>query len=82
MKYLSRKKYSTKILHNFNAGPGALPKAGMKRAQEGLLDYKGTGISVLEMSHRQAEFQELTANMLSKFRQIMAIPDNFRVLMT
>ena len=40
------------ILHNFNAGPGALPKAVMNRLQSNLLNYKGLGISVIEMSHR------------------------------
>ena len=47
------------ILHNFNAGPGTLPKEVMAKLQANLLDYKGLGISVIEMSHRQAEFAEL-----------------------
>ena len=53
----SQKRKSMKIKHNFNAGPSRLPPAVMERAQEELLDYKGLGISVLEMSHRQKEFQ-------------------------
>jgi len=46
------KKPFKKIKHNFNAGPSRLPPAIMERAQEEFLDYKGLGISVLEMSHR------------------------------
>ena len=44
---------------NFNAGPGALPLAVLHRIREELLDYRGTGMSVMEMSHRSAEFEEI-----------------------
>ena len=41
-----------RIIHNFNAGPAGLPKAVMQKAQKDLIDYKGIGIGVMEMSHR------------------------------
>ena len=54
----------------------------MLKASQNFIDYQGTGISVLEMSHRSAEFQELANKLHSQFREVMEIPDNFHVLMT
>lgn len=53
----------------------------LERFQNEFLDYKGLGISVLEMSHRQPESQELTNRLLSDFRKLMKIPDNFHILL-
>ena len=54
----------------------------MLKASQNFLDYNGTGISVLEMSHRSAEFQAIASKLNQQFREVMEIPDNFHVLMT
>lgn len=63
--FVQHRNFSKRVLHNFNAGPGILPKEVLKKAHEQLIDYNGMGISVLEMSHRQQEFQEITSKMLT-----------------
>ena len=50
---------TNRIKHNFNAGPSRLPPAIMERAKADFLDYKGLGIGVIEMSHRQKEFNKI-----------------------
>src|ERR1700691_4509413 len=65
---------------NFNAGPGALPLAVLQRIREELLDYRGTGMSVMEMSHRSAEFEEIIASAEAKLRKLMSIPDDYGVI--
>src|SRR3989449_5518041 len=53
----SLKKRMTRRVHNFNAGPGALPLAVLERARQELLNFQGCGMSVMEMSHRSKEFE-------------------------
>jgi phosphoserine aminotransferase len=65
---------------NFNAGPAALPLPVLERVREELLDYRGTGMSVMEMSHRSAEFEEIIARAEATLRRLMAIPDDYAVL--
>ena len=66
-----------RVAHNFNAGPSGLPKAVLKKVRNDLIDYKGLGISVAEMSHRQREFQDIAASLETNFRNVMKIPSNF-----
>jgi phosphoserine aminotransferase len=54
-RYFHRRSFST-VRHNFNAGPGVLPKAVMQKAEQNFVNYQGLGLSVLEMSHRSGEF--------------------------
>ncbi len=65
---------------NFSAGPAALPEPVLKRAREELLDYRGTGMSVMEMSHRSAAFIDIAARAEADLRELLGVPDNYRVL--
>ena len=65
---------------NFSPGPAALPEAVLQQAQAELLDYQGTGHSVLEMSHRSSEFIDIAARAEADFRQLLAIGDDYHVL--
>ncbi len=65
---------------NFNAGPGALPLAVLQRIREELLDYRGTGMSVMEMSHRSVEFEEIIARAEQNLRKLMGIPEEYGVI--
>lgn len=67
-------------VYNFSAGPAALPLEVLGQAQSELLDYKGTGMSVMEMSHRSAAFQDIMDNADADLRELMGIPDNYKVL--
>lgn len=65
---------------NFSAGPAALPEAVLKQAQEEMVDWHGAGMSVMEMSHRGKEFMSIAAEAETNVREVMAIPDNYKVL--
>jgi len=65
---------------NFSAGPAALPEAVLQRAQAELLDWNGSGASVMELSHRGKRFMELAAAAEQRLRGLMGIPGNYRVL--
>lgn len=65
---------------NFSAGPAALPEAVLKRAQAELLEWNGSGASVMELSHRGKPFMELAAAAEQRLRSLMGIPANYKVL--
>ena len=65
---------------NFSAGPAMLPTAVLERAQAEMLDWNGSGMSVMEMSHRGREFMSIAEKAEADLRQLLAIPDNYRVL--
>ena len=65
---------------NFSAGPAMLPTEVLERAQTEILDWNGSGMSVMEMSHRGKDFMSIAEKAESDLRQLMAIPDNYRVL--
>lgn len=65
---------------NFGAGPAMLPRAVMERAQAELLDWNGTGVSVLEISHRSAQFEAMAAESERDLRALLAVPDEYAVL--
>ncbi len=67
-------------VYNFSAGPSALPEAVLKKAAEQMLDYKGSGMSVMEMSHRSAVYQEIIDTAEANLRKLMNIPENYKVL--
>jgi phosphoserine aminotransferase len=69
-----------KRVHNFNAGPGALPLPVLERIREELLDWGGSGMSVMEMSHRSPEFERIAARAEAGLRKHLAIPDEYAVL--
>ena len=65
---------------NFSAGPAVLPEEVLREAAEEMLDYKGCGMSVMEMSHRSKMFDEIITTAEQDLRDLMGIPDNYRVL--
>ena len=67
-------------VYNFSAGPAVLPESVLKSAAEEMLDYKGCGMSVMEMSHRLKAFEEIIKTAESDLRELMHIPDNYKVL--
>jgi phosphoserine aminotransferase len=71
---------TTKRAYNFNAGPSALPLEVLQTAQAELVDFKSTGMSVMELSHRSATFEEVHNNAIAKLRQLFEIPENYEVL--
>lgn len=71
---------NVKRVFNFNAGPGALPLAVLERAREELLDWHGTGMSVMEMSHRSPEFESINAHAEEGLRKLLAIPEDYAVI--
>ncbi|MGH9699882.1 MAG: 3-phosphoserine/phosphohydroxythreonine transaminase [Candidatus Acidiferrales bacterium] len=71
---------NTHRVFNYNAGPSPLPLAVLERMREEFLDYRGTGMSVMEMSHRSAEFEEIITRAESSMRKLMTIPDEYAVI--
>lgn len=69
-----------KRVYNFSAGPAVLPEEVLKECQEEMLNYNGTGMSVMEMSHRSKAFEEIINTAESDIRELMSIPDNYKVL--
>ena len=67
-------------VYNFSAGPAVLPESVLQEAADEMLDYKGCGMSVMEMSHRSAEFKEIIETAEADLRELMAIPDNYKVI--
>ena len=64
---------------NFSPGPAALPQEVLEQARDEMLDYGGTGTSVMEMSHRGSAFMELAERAEADFRELLQVPDNYRV---
>lgn len=67
-------------VYNFSAGPAVLPESVLKEAAEEMLDYKGSGMSVMEMSHRSKWFDDIIKEAEKDLRELMNIPDNYKVL--
>ena len=67
-------------IYNFSAGPAVLPRAVLQQAQAELTDWHGSGMSVMEMSHRGKEFLSIASQAEADLRELLAIPDNYRVL--
>ncbi len=67
-------------VYNFSAGPAVLPEEVLKEAAEEMLDYRGCGMSVMEMSHRSKAYETIIQEAEADLRELMNIPDNYRVL--
>lgn len=65
---------------NFSAGPAVLPEEVLKEAAEEMLDYRGTGMSVMEMSHRSKAYEQIINEAEADLRELLEIPDNYKVL--
>ena len=70
----------TRVL-NFSSGPATLPEAVLRQAATDMLDWHGSGMSVMEMSHRGPEFTQILAQTQSLLKTLLAIPDNYSVLL-
>ena len=70
----------SKRVFNFNAGPAALPLSVLERIREELLDWRGSGMSVMEMSHRSPEYESISASAEQKLRGLLAIPEDYAVI--
>ena len=67
-------------VYNFSAGPGMLPEAVLKKAAEEMLDYQGSGMSVMEMSHRSKGFEAIIQGAEANVRKLMGVSDDYAVL--
>ena len=67
-------------VYNFSAGPAVLPEEVLKEAADEMLDYKGSGMSVMEMSHRSKVFDNIIKEAEADLRTLMNIPDNYKVM--
>ena len=67
-------------VYNFSAGPAVLPEEVLREAASEMLDYRGTGMSVMEMSHRSKPFQQILDTAEADLRELMGIPDHYKVL--
>jgi phosphoserine aminotransferase len=67
-------------IYNFSAGPAMLPEEVLKEAADEMLDYRGTGMSVMEMSHRSKAYETIIKDAEQDLRDLMNIPDNYKVL--
>ena len=67
-------------IYNFSAGPAVLPESVLQEAAAEMLDYRGTGMSVMEMSHRSKPYQQIIDEAEADLRVLMGIPDNYKVL--
>ena len=67
-------------VYNFSAGPAVLPEEVLRQAAAEMLDYDGTGMSVMEMSHRSKPFANIIETAEADLRELLQIPDNYQVL--
>ncbi len=67
-------------IYNFSAGPAVLPKEVLQQAASEMLDWHGSGMSVMEMSHRGPEFISIYKQAVSDLRELLAVPDNYKIL--
>ena len=67
-------------IYNFSAGPAVLPEEVLREAAEEMMDYRGSGMSVMEMSHRSKVYDTIIKEAEADLRELMNIPDNYRVL--
>ena len=68
------------MVHNFSAGPCVLPQEVFQKASESILEYNGTGLSIIEMSHRSKEFVEVMERARSLVKELLHVPDGYTVL--
>lgn len=66
--------------HNFSAGPSILPRVAIENAVKAILDFDGIGLSLLEISHRSADFEAVNNEAEALFRELLQVPDNYKIL--
>ncbi len=66
--------------HNFNAGPSILPRIAVENTAKAILDFNGSGMSLLEISHRSKDFQAVMDEAVALFKELLSIPENYHVL--
>lgn len=66
--------------HNFSAGPSILPRVAIENAAKAVLDFDGTGLSLLEMSHRGKDFEAVNNEAEALFRELLEVPDNYKII--
>lgn len=67
-------------IYNFNPGPSTLPLSALEKAQAEFLDYRGTGMSVMELSHRSPEYEAIHNETQTLLRELMGIPENYKIV--
>lgn len=67
-------------IHNFSAGPAAIPLPVLKKAQGEFLNFQGTGMSIMEMSHRSKEFEAVLARAIAGVKNVLGVPDDYAIL--
>lgn len=67
-------------VYNFSAGPSMLPEQVLEKAASEMMDYQGSGQSVMEMSHRSKVYDKIIVDAQALLREVMNIPDNYKVL--
>lgn len=67
-------------VYNFSAGPAVLPEEVLKEVAQEMMDYRGSGMSVMEMSHRSSAFDEIIGSAEQDFRELLGVPGNYKVL--
>ncbi|MBR6831102.1 MAG: 3-phosphoserine/phosphohydroxythreonine transaminase, partial [Tidjanibacter sp.] len=65
--------------HNFNAGPSQLPLEAIENGAKAVLDFAGTGISILSTSHRTKEYDAVNNGAVNLFRELLEIPENYKI---
>ena len=70
---------SERTVYNFSAGPCVLPREVLKQAQDETLNWHGSGVSVMEMSHRSKEFFEISEQAEKDLRDLLSVPKNFKI---
>src|ERR1700730_10278165 len=70
----------TKRSYNFNAGPAALPLEVLQKAQEQFVDYKGIGMSIMEVSHRSKEYEQINDETQQLMSELLGLPAGYKVL--
>lgn len=73
-------KQTSQRAYNFNAGPSALPLAVLEKAQQELVDFQGTGMSIMELSHRSPAYDKVHNEAIQRLRSQFEIPENYEVL--
>jgi len=71
----------THRIHNFSAGPAAIPLPVLKKAQDEFLNYAGTGMSIMEMSHRSKEFEAVLARAIDGVKKTLSVPDDYAIIL-
>src|SRR5215216_744967 len=76
----ARRPFPMKRVFNFSPGPAMLPEPVLRRAQAEMLDWRGSGMSVMEVSHRGTDFIEFAAQSERTLRELLSVPANYKVL--